>query len=93
MLRNLASSVDIEFSKRLVCSLALQVAFVVGGCAHAQYSKIVKQYLGLSAVTPTTFYDTIKLLQPVAEAMLTDMCNEAKAEMKAQDPTVVGSWK
>ena len=52
---SLASSVDIEFSKRSVCSLALQVAFVAGGCAHAQYSKILKHYLGLSAVTATTF--------------------------------------
>ena len=90
---NLTSSVDIEFSKRSVCSLALQVAFVAGGCAHAQYSKILKQYLGLSAVNPATFYDTVKLLQPVVDAMLVDMCNESKAEMKAQDPTVVGSWK
>ena len=89
---NLTSSVDIEFSKRSVCSLALQVAFVAGGCAHAQYSKILKQYLGLSAVNSATFYDTVKLLQPVVDATLVHMCNESKAEMKAQDPTVVGSW-
>jgi len=90
---NFTSSVGIEFSKRSVCSLALQVAFVAGGCAHAQYSKILKQYLGLSAVHAGTFNDTIKLLQPVVETMLTDMCSEAKEDMKALDPTVVGSWK
>jgi len=65
------------------------VAFAVGGCTHAQYSKILKQHLGLSAVIATTF---IKLLQPVAEAMLTDMYNNAKAAGNEPllHPTVFG---
>ena len=93
--RNLAfhSSVNIALSKRTVVSLALQVAFVVAGCAHAQYSKVLKQCLGISSVSASTFYETIKLIHPVVYDMLTEMCDEAKSEMKSLDPTVVGSWK
>ena len=42
--RNLAfhSSVNVALSKRTVVSLALQVAFVISGCAYAQYSKVLK---------------------------------------------------
>lgn len=32
---NLASSTDIPFSQRTVYSLALQVAFIAGGCMHS----------------------------------------------------------
>jgi len=35
---NFNSSVNITLSKRMTVSLALQVAFVIAGCAHAQYS-------------------------------------------------------
>ena len=91
---SLASSVDIEFSIRSVCSLALQVAFVVGNrLCTCSIQQEFKQYLGLSSVTATTFYDTIKLLQPVVEAMLIDMYNEAKKKTKVQDSKVVRSWK
>ena len=74
-------------------SLALQVAFVAAGCAHAQYGKVLKQNLGMSAVDMATFFDTIKLLHPVVHKMLSEMCEEAKAEMKALDPTALGSWQ
>ena len=90
--RNLAfhSSVT-ALSKHTVVSLvALQVAFVVAGCAH---SKVLKQCLGISSVSASTFYDTIKLIHPVVHGMLIEMCDEAKSEMKSLGPAVVGSWK
>ena len=87
------TSVDIALSKHSVVSLALQVAFVAAGCAHAQYSKVLKQNLGMSAVDIATFYNTIKLLHPIVHSMLSEMCKEAKDEMKALDPIVVGSWQ
>lgn len=58
------SSVNVALSKCTVVSLAMQVAFVVAGCAHAQYSKVLKQCLGISSVSACTFYDTIKLILP-----------------------------
>ena len=90
---NLASSNDIAFSRRMVCSLALQVAFIAGGCMHSQYNKILKQHLGMSAVNATTFYETVKLLHPIVNGMLNEMCNDAKSEMKMLDPSTVGSWQ
>lgn len=93
--RNLAfhSSVTVVLSKRTIVSLAMQVAFVVAGCTHAQYSKVLKQCLGISSVSASTFYDIIKLIHPVVHGMLTEMCDEAKSEMKSLGPTVIGSWK
>ena len=90
---NLASSNDIAFSRRMVCSLALQVAFIAGGCMHSQYNKILKQHLGMSAVNATTFYETVKLLHPIVNGMLNEMCNDAKSEIKMLDPSTVGSWQ
>ena len=60
---------------------------------HAQYSKVLKQHLGMSAVNSTTFYETIKLLEPVVFNLLSEMCTVAKDEMRALDPSVVGSWQ
>ena len=47
---NLATSNSIAFSGRMICSLALQVAFIAGGCMHSRYNKILKQHLGMPAV-------------------------------------------
>ena len=90
---DLASSTDIAFSRHSVCSLAVQVAFIAAGCMHSHYDKILKQHLGMSAVNATSFYETIKLLNPIVDAMLTEMCNEAKDDMKALDSSAVGSWQ
>ena len=87
------SSVNVTLSKRTVVSLAMQVAFVIAGCGHAQYCKVLKQCMGISSVSASTFYDTIKLLHPIVLDMLTEMCDEAKNEMKSLGSTVVGSWK
>ena len=89
----LKSSIDISYSKRTVCSLALQVAFIAGGCMHAQYSKILRQHLGLPAVDANTFYQTIKMLHPIVQGMLQELCDEAKLDMKAMDPATIGSWQ
>ena len=64
-----------------------------GGCMHSQYNKILKQYLGMSTVNATTFYETVKLLYPVVNGMLNEMCSDAKNEMKMLDPSTVGSWQ
>ena len=87
------TSANVALSKQTVVSLALQVAFVAAGCAHAQYGKVLKQNLGMSVVNMATFFDTIKRLHPVVHKMLSEMCEEAKAEMKALDPTALGSWQ
>ena len=49
------SSAQVPLSNRAVVSIALQVAFIAAGCAHAQYSKVLKQSLGMSAVSKDVF--------------------------------------
>ena len=90
---SLTSSADISYSKRTICSLAIQIVFIAGGCMHSQYNKILKQHLGILAVNANTFYETIKLLHHIVSSMLNEMCNDAKAEMKAKALTEVGSWQ
>ena len=90
---NLTSSIEIEFSRRTACSLAMQVAFIAAGGMHAQYSKVLIQNLGMSAVNSTTYYETIKLLDPIVSTLLSEVCTAAKDEMKALDPSTVGSWQ
>ena len=48
------------------------------------------RYLVVSA---SVFYNTIKLLHPMVHAMLSEMYDEAKNEMKSLSSTVVGSWQ
>ena len=60
---------------------------------HAQYNKVLKQHLRMSAVNSITFYETIKLLEPVVFNLLSEMCTVAKDEMRALEPSVVGSWQ
>ena len=48
---DLTSSVNVAFSHRLTCSLAVQVAFIASGSMHSQYNKVLKRGLGMAAVT------------------------------------------
>lgn len=84
---NLSSSTDVNLSRRM------QVVFIASGCMHAQYNKILKQGLGKSAVNASSFYETIKLLHPIVNTMVNEMCEMAKDEMKVLSPTTVGSWQ
>ena len=40
------NKINVTLSKRIAESLALQVDFLTAGCAHAQYAKVLKQYMG-----------------------------------------------
>ena len=54
----------------------MQVAFIVSGCTHAVYCK--------------TF--TIGKMYPVVKAMVDDLCEVAKREMKEKNDGDLGSW-
>ena len=73
----------IESSRRTIVSLALQVAFYASGCTHAQYYRILKQSLGVQAVTCKPYYEMIKLVFPHVGDMIDEMCTEAMVDMKA----------
>ena len=81
------SSPTIEGSQRTLVSLALQVAW---GSTHSQYFKILKQSLGLNAIT-IKFYDILKLMYPKVQEMLEEMCGLAITEMAIMEPSELGS--
>ena len=74
-------------------SVAIQVAFIVAGCTHATYCKVLQHELGVQAVSEATLRDTIKKMHPIVEGMLDEWCEVAKNEMKAMDQSNLGSWK
>ena len=80
------SSPMVKSPRRTIVSLALQVAFYASGCTHAQYYRILKQSLGVQAVTCKPFYEMIKLVFPHVDEMVDDMCIEATADMAALPP-------
>ena len=87
------SSPMIESSRRTIVSLALQVAFYTSGCTHAQYYHILKQSLGVQAVTFKPFYEMIKLVFPYVSDMINEMCTEAMDDMEALPPGEIGSMQ
>ena len=87
------SSALVESTKRSLVSVAIQVAFIAAGCTHATYLKVLKQSLGMPAVTSDSFSATIKLLFPVVQEIVCNMCEEAKEEMRAIPDSDIGSWK
>ena len=87
------SSPMIESSHRTIVSLAMQVAFYASGCTHAQYYRILKQSLGVQAVTCKPFYEMIKLVFLHVSDMLEEMGTEVMADMKALPPEDMGSMQ
>ena len=72
---------------------AIQVGFIISGCMHATYCKVLKLSLGLDSVCWDSFYSTITRMYPVVKEMVDEMCEEAKEEMKAMEEDTLGSWK
>ena len=73
-------------------SIAVQVAFIIAGCTHITYYKVLKHALGIDAVSMPTFQSAIKKMYPVVKLMVDRMCDEAKLEMKCMDQRELGSW-
>jgi len=88
-----STSVVGENSKQPLLSIALQVAFICAGCTHADYTKVLGKALGMCTVSEKDFYATLELMYPHCKAILDGMMQEAKDEMKAMDPSELGSWE
>ena len=73
-------------------SIAAQVAFLVAGCTHATYYKILKHALGMEAVQWEAFQSTIKRMYPIVKEMVDEMCEDAKDDMRNMDQSELGSW-
>ena len=71
--------------------VAAQVAFIISGCTHVTYYKVLKHALGIEAVSWSTFQSTIKRMYPVVKEMVDKMCDDAKDDMRRMDQSKLGS--
>ena len=72
-------------------SIAAQVAFIIAGCTHATYYKVLKHALGMEAVQWEAFQSTIKRIYPIVKTV-DEMCEDAKDDMRNMDQSELGSW-
>ena len=68
-------------------------AFILAGSTHTTYCKILRNALGMKTVNARVFLDTIEKMYPVVKAMVDDLCEVAKREMKEKNDGDLGSWK
>ena len=87
------SSVKYPLGNMSNISMSIQVAFILAGCTHATYYKTLRRALGIKAVNERVFMRTIELMYPVVKAMLDEVCEVAKQEMKEKGEEELGSWK
>ena len=73
-------------------SVAAQVAFIIAGCTHMTYYKVLKHALGIEAVSWPMFDSTIKRMYPIVKEMVDKMCDDAKDDMRRMDQNELGSW-
>ena len=79
-------------SSACVVGFALQVAFFISGRTYADYNRAVNMCLGMSGVSPTTFYQTIKYVYEPVLDILEEQCSDAIADMKATGDKELGSF-
>ena len=83
----------VSHDNRNVISTCIQVGFICAGITHAVYYKTLKNALGIEAVSAPAFMDTIYSMYPIVKAMLDDICETAKQEMKDKKEDELGSWQ
>ena len=66
---------------------------ICGGHAGHAHKKTPKNALGIEAVSAPAFMDTIYSMYPIVKAMLDDICETAKQEMKDKREDELGSWQ
>ena len=66
-------------------SVSVQVAFILAGSTHTTYCKTLQNALGMKTVNANVFYETIGKMYPVVKAMVDDLCEVAKREMKEKN--------
>lgn len=74
-------------------SFSVQMAFILAGCTHATYKKVLQHSLGMDAVQMNTFITIIHRMYPTVKQMVDEMCEEAKNDMKRMGDNVLGSFK
>ena len=72
--------------------IAAQVAFIIAGCTHVTYYKVLKHGLGIEGVSWPMFDSTIKRMYPIVKEMVDKMRSDAKDDMQRMDQNELGSW-
>ena len=88
-----SSNCAIEDGTRSEVAVGLQVAFILSGGMHSTYSHVLSHGLGIEAFGNHTFYSLLEEMYGTVKAMLDEMCEEAKSDMKQMNPSTLGSWK
>ena len=87
-----SSMVSLSEQRRNCLSLALGLCFLLWGHGYP-YHKILKLGLGIHTLTCNNFYEIVKLAHPCVKAVLDEICEMGKSEMKVKTPPELGSWK
>ena len=79
-------------SRRQLVSLALSLAFFISGHGYAGYRKTMGKGLGLGITSEKPFLEVIDIALPYIKAILDEMCDDAKHQMKQLSTEQIGSW-
>ena len=64
---------SLKFKGTTKIGAAVQVAFMVAGCTHATYCKVLRYALGIDAVDPNAFMSTIVKMYPIVKQVVDDV--------------------
>ena len=78
-------------SRRQIVSLALSLAFFISGHGYAGYRKTLGQGLGLVITSEKPLLEVIDIALPHIKAILDEMCDDAKHQMKQLSSDQIGS--
>ena len=86
------TSAKYELGSNTEIGMSVLVAFIIAGCTHTTYLKVMKHALGVSTVPWEDFQSTLVRMYPVVTALVDSMCNDAKDDMRQMDQSKLGSW-
>ena len=87
------TSTFVQDSRRYVASLSVALAFLLTGHVHSGYHRTLGHGLGIPSLHRNTFYTVVKDAYANIQRMLQEICERAKAEMKAMPAEELGSWQ
>lgn len=83
-----------HLNKEGTVPLALGLCFLIWRHGYPSYHKIFEKLgLGIHTLTYNHFNKIFKLAHPCVKAVLDEICEMGKSEMKVKTPPELGSWK
>ena len=88
-----SSSMSATESRRNVVSYAIRIAAFASGIGFTGYHKLFGHHLGMNVTTDKMFHRAIEEAYPHITAMLDEVCELGKEEMKSLPSDKLGSWQ